>query len=193
MSSRRNEIIEAVRGGERRSSVARRLGVDLAYVSRVCTPVLGKSQLGKPRTVDYAHVRRLYDAGHSDAEIARQVGCYPSTVLEWRRVEGLPVNMVPSSPRGMGDLQREAVDLVKGGMTYRQTAAKLGVGVGVVSGACHRAGLKTGLRHTSRKGKGGTREGALRAWETKRNKAAAAAIAAWVNENATDLPHSDGG
>lgn len=187
MPSRTSEIIEAVRAGERRIDVARRLGMSPSYVGKVCSLVLGKAT-PKPTKVDYAQVRLLYDAGHSDAEIARQVGCWPHTVRMWRLVEGLPANFIPRAPGERGELQRDAVALVKGGMSFGQAAERLGMTRSAVAGACHRAGLKTG-----RKVGGGNREHALRAWETRRNKAAAAAIAAWASENATDLPHSDGG
>lgn len=41
-------------------------------------------------TVDWAEVRRMWDAGASDVDIAAAVGRSTQTVRDWRKREGLP-------------------------------------------------------------------------------------------------------
>lgn len=46
----------------------------------------------------------------------------------------------------MTDIHDRAVDLVRGGMTYKAAAEAIGTTIGVVAGACKRAGLRIGRR-----------------------------------------------
>jgi uncharacterized protein YjcR len=41
---------------------------------------------------DWEKARKLYDAGMSDARIAKELGCQNETVGKWRHREGLKVN-----------------------------------------------------------------------------------------------------
>lgn len=133
MSTLRTEIIEAVRNGEKRADVARRLGVHKAVVSRVCVPVLGREQHTAPIRHDRKRMRELYDSGCNDREIGRQMGCWPATVAQWRACEGLP----PIEPSG--EAHRHAVSLVEQGASFRKAARATGLSLGAVAGAVYRA------------------------------------------------------
>lgn len=139
MKTRKDEIIEAVRNGESRSAVARRLGIDLAYVSRMCTAAMGYAQKHKTKglRVDYDRVSRLYRAGCNDCEIARQIGAHSQTIKYWR-----DRNNLPAHERGGGvvtEANRKAAALVAEGKTYTEAANLLGISRNAVAGAVCRA------------------------------------------------------
>ena len=49
---------------------------------------------------DWSGVRAMYDRGMSDYMIAKTLGCSHTTVMNWRRREGLPVNERPEGGEG---------------------------------------------------------------------------------------------
>ena len=51
-----------------------------------------KAKLPKRAIADRETIRKLYEKGYNDHEIARTVGCTGSSVWAWRRREGLPAN-----------------------------------------------------------------------------------------------------
>lgn len=70
--------------------------VAISTVSRRCAdialPVEGR---GKPRTIDYAHVARLFDAGVSKTTIATRLGVTRQTVFKVLKAQGYASRGLP--------------------------------------------------------------------------------------------------
>lgn len=43
--------------------------------------------VGRPRSVDYAEMERLYNLVYTDDEIKKVLGCSKKTVMDWRKAE----------------------------------------------------------------------------------------------------------
>ena len=135
--SKRELALDAVRRGMTIADAARHFGVWDSQMRRWCQ-IAGV--INQPEFPWAATARALWDEGCNDRYIADVVGCSREQVYLWRSCSGLPVN------RNYGDpdewrLRRRAVELVAGGMTFKQAAHRLGMSIGTVAGAVHRAKL----------------------------------------------------
>ncbi len=93
--------------------------------------------------MDRAGLERLLDEGLSLEDIARRLGCHPSTVGYWLRKHGLQANgRARHSPRG-GIPIEVLQPLVADGLSIREIAAQLDVGYGTVRHWLRRHGLRT--------------------------------------------------
>ena len=96
--------------------------------------------------MDRAGLERHLDEGLSLEDIARRLGCHPSTVGYWLRKHGLQANgRERHAPRG--GIEREVLEaLVQEGLTLRAIAAELGVSQSTVRHWLVRHGLRTARR-----------------------------------------------
>jgi hypothetical protein len=75
VAKRNEQIVAAVKAGEKTTVVAVKFGVDASQVSRIWRLNGGKPiRKGRPRKYDYEKVLSLYDANTPLAEIAKQIG-----------------------------------------------------------------------------------------------------------------------
>lgn len=63
--------------------------------SRIVQNITNVKQEPRPMKYDGELMRRVYDRGGTDGEIAAATGCSKSTVVSWRRRNGLPPNPAP--------------------------------------------------------------------------------------------------
>ncbi len=80
---------------------------------------------GRPVEHDHEAWRRLYDAGCSDSEIARQHGACHTTVIHWRRKHGLTPNRDCRPLTGAQDKARRVLHAE--GLTDAEIAEEIGV------------------------------------------------------------------
>ena len=139
MSDRDTQIVEMVRNGLNRNEAAKRVGLSRSRVSEIATQALGPSPRHSPvtdqevKTILEFALRGLHVKG-----IAEIVGRHECTVSRVCRMHAVvPHNGVDA----FGDeLRRKAVKLVAEGLTYSETADRLGMTRNAVAGACWRHG-----------------------------------------------------
>lgn len=115
--------------------IGRRLGLDGKTIGywRASRGLPSNHPLLGPMTADrQAQRRQLYNAGWSDAQIARRQGVTEFAVAHWRRLRQLPANATSGSqdwwalhPRN--DQRERVAALVADGLTDRQGADLLGI------------------------------------------------------------------
>lgn len=75
IAKRNEQIVEAVKAGEKTTVVAVKFGIDASQVSRIWRLSGGQPiRKGRPRKYDYEKVMSLYDAHTPLVEIAKQIG-----------------------------------------------------------------------------------------------------------------------
>jgi hypothetical protein len=75
IAKRNEQIVAAVKAGEKTTAVAVKFNVDASQVSRIWRLNGGQPiRKGRPRKYDYEKVLSLYDANTPLAEIAKQIG-----------------------------------------------------------------------------------------------------------------------
>ncbi len=78
--------------------------------------------MGRLTIIDTNRAAELYAAGCSDAEIARQLGCYAPTIFHWRRRTG----RAPVFQRPDGSIKAQIIDLMGKGFSSKEIAEKIG-------------------------------------------------------------------
>lgn len=96
-----------------------------------------------PQAIDYRRVRELYESGHTDAEISRELGCHKTTVYEWRDGTNKPSNSYPI--RNL--LDREGPALYAAGLIDPQIAKRLKVKPRTVRSWRKRHTLEPNFKH----------------------------------------------
>jgi transposase-like protein len=75
ISKRNEEIVAAIKSGQKTTVVALKFGIDASQVSRIWRLNGGNPiRKGRPRKYNYEKVISLYDANTPLAEIAKQIG-----------------------------------------------------------------------------------------------------------------------
>lgn len=81
--------------------------------------------MSAPKKIDEAKCWSLYNAGKTDLEIATECGLHINTVNSWRKRNGLPVNRgAARRRRKLTQLEKDAIEARKAGMTYGQYKAQ---------------------------------------------------------------------
>ena len=90
--------------------------------------------------------RKLYEAGHSDGEIAKAVGVSTGAVQHWRVSEGLPVHKKPDRNRPKSNRKSwdrdEAMRMYRDGVPVKDIAARFGVSETTVKRCRQRRGVR---------------------------------------------------
>lgn len=135
------EIIKQ-RPKEPYAHIAREIGCSRETVRQVARrmkmPARNPLCANRTSESDLAEFKRLYDAGCKDAEISRQTGWTPSTILRWRERSNRPAHH-DGWELFTDDQRKRSVALVAIGYSYGQAAAELGMTRNAVAGAVNRA------------------------------------------------------
>lgn len=104
--------------------IAREYSLSTSMVRAICHKVVGP----RCQRVDEQLARELYNAGCTDREIARQIGCNEKTVANWRRKCGLATNVSSS----VSEVEAEVMSLYQSGQSDVEIASRVGVDRGGV-------------------------------------------------------------